>query len=105
MLPIIQIIQISGGSNHLIAMAADGTVYGAGYNAFGQLGDNSSTNRTTPIKTVKGLYNGMAYLGDNPSNPINAVSAGGNHTLTIAEDGTLYGFGYNGLAIGRWIIS
>ena len=37
-----------------MALAADGTVYTWGYNAYGQLGDNTKTSRTTPVQVLKG---------------------------------------------------
>jgi hypothetical protein len=46
--------QIDGGYYHTCARLAGGTVQCWGYNAYGQLGDGTTTNRTTPV-TVSGL--------------------------------------------------
>ncbi len=93
------IISVSAEYAHSMALAADGSVYAFGYNAYGQLGDNTTTDRTTPIRVAKGAYSGTTYLGDNTNNPIISVSAGGYHSMALAADGSVYAFGYN--AIGQ----
>ena len=40
---------IAGGSNHSLFLLADGTVKSVGYNNQGQLGDGTTTNRSTPV--------------------------------------------------------
>jgi hypothetical protein len=35
---------------------------------------------------LKGVYQGAAYLGDNPSNPIVAIAAGEDFSLALAQD-------------------
>ena len=89
------IIAVSGGTEHSIALAADGTVYTFGWNNRGRLGNNTTTDSYTPIRVLKGAYNGTSYLGDNPNNPIIAISAGRGHSIALASDGTLYAFGFN----------
>ncbi len=47
------ISQISTGGYHAVALKSDGTrVYAWGYNCYGQLGDSTMTNRSTPVTTV-----------------------------------------------------
>ena len=89
------IISVAGGEYHSIALAADGSVYAFGYNGHGQLGDNTTTDRATPIKVLKGAYSGTTYLGDNANNPIISFMAGQNHSIAIAADGSVYAFGLN----------
>ena len=76
---------ISCGSYYFVVLMTDGTLYGTGYNEFGQLGlgDNINKNVLTkitipPLKTIK------------------TVLAGNNHTIVLMTDGTLYGSGSNG---------
>jgi alpha-tubulin suppressor-like RCC1 family protein len=45
---------IGCGRDHGLAVLGDGTVRSWGANAFGQLGDGTTTNRTAPV-TVSGL--------------------------------------------------
>ena len=46
-----QITQASGGIFYTAALSSDGKVYAWGSNSNGQLGDNSTTNRTKPVAT------------------------------------------------------
>ena len=73
--------KIEGGYNHFIALGADGKVYGWGYNGYGQLGINNTTNCKEPT-----------YLGiDN----VIDIAAGGNFTVVLKKDGTVWATGYN----------
>jgi len=78
--------QVSGGSGITSAIKTDGTLWNWGRNDFGQLGDNTTTNRLTPVTTFAGGTNWKQ------------VSAGGGrfHTAAIKTDGTLWGWGFNG---------
>jgi len=89
------IVAVVAGAYHSLALAADGTVYSFGYNEYGQLGDNSTDNRSTAVRVLKGAYSGTTNLGDNSANPIIAVVAGGAHSIALAADGTVYSFGHN----------
>ncbi|MEE9450789.1 MAG: hypothetical protein V3V72_12125, partial [Ignavibacteriaceae bacterium] len=80
---------------HSVGLNADGTVYSWGNNDYGQLGDNSTTQRETPVKVLKGAYSGTTYLGDNADNKIIAVALGQYHSIALAEDGTVYSWGQN----------
>lgn len=44
--------QVSGLSSATAALKTDGTLWTWGYNAFGLLGDNTNTNRSSPVQTV-----------------------------------------------------
>jgi len=61
----------------------EGGLWVWGYNASGQLGDNSSTNKLSPVQTVAG------------GNNWKQVSCGASFTATIKTDGTLWMCGYN----------
>ena len=90
-----KIIAVALGNTHSIALAEDHRVYTWGYNWDGQLGDNTSTERHTPVKVLKGAYGGTSYLGDDSNNKITDVSSGAYHSIASAEDGTVYTWGYN----------
>ena len=91
-----KIIAVSTGVFHSLALANDGTVFAWGANEYGNLGDNSTTNSSVPVKVEDGAYSGTTYLGDNSDNKITAVSAGGNYpSIALAEDGTVFAWGYN----------
>lgn len=79
---------VSAGTNHSVALKSDGTVWSWGSNTYGRLGDGTTTTRNTPVQ-VKG-NGGTGFLTN-----IVAVSAGGQHTLALSSDGTLWAWGYN----------
>ena len=75
--------QISAGSYHTTALRSDGTAWGWGANAAGQLGDNTTTNRSSPVLVVGGVTNWLQ------------ISAGGNFTAAIRANGTAWCWGEN----------
>ena len=75
-------VYISGGDSHAAALKKDGTVWTWGHNAWGQLGDGSMTDRTTPVQ-VSGLTD------------VIAVAAGRTMTMALKSDGTVWTWGLN----------
>jgi alpha-tubulin suppressor-like RCC1 family protein len=73
--------QVSAGEQHTVAIKTDGTLWTWGGNDSGQLGDNTVTNRSTPVTTFAG------------GNNWKQVSAGWKHTAAIKTDGSLWGWG------------
>ena len=73
---------ISAGYQHSVAVKSDGTVWAWGSNASGQLGDATTTDRSSPTQ-VQGLSG------------VKAVSAGNAHTLALKSDGTVWAWGDN----------
>ncbi len=82
------VIQVAAGEYHTCALKTNGAVYCWGDNPFGQLGDNTNTNRYTPVQ-VKGV-GGEGYLTD-----ITQISAGYYHACVLKTDGTIYCWGDN----------
>ena len=64
---------VSSGYQHTAAVKTDGTLWGWGRNIFGQLGDNTGTNRSSPVQTVAGGTNWKS------------VSGGGLQTAALSE--------------------
>jgi alpha-tubulin suppressor-like RCC1 family protein len=80
------VIQLSGGDIHHCALLSDRTVKCWGSQPSGQLGDNSTTMRSTPV-SVTGLSEVRA---------ISAAAGGGLHTCAVTIGGDVYCWGENG---------
>jgi alpha-tubulin suppressor-like RCC1 family protein len=78
------VVAIGAGSTHAIALRSDGTVWAWGHNRNGQLGVGAAEDFAVRPKPVTGL------------NGIVAISAGAWHNLALRNDGTVWGWGYNG---------
>ena len=74
--------QIAGGGEHSIALKSDGTVWAWGNNWVGQLGDGTTSHRSTPVQ-VSGLSGVIAIAG------------GGYHSIALKSDGTVWAWGWN----------
>ena len=77
---ILRCVNISALTNHTIATKSDNSLWAWGKNSDGQLGDGTTTNKTTPVKIMDNVV---------------STSAGGRHSLTIKNDGSLWAWGYN----------
>jgi alpha-tubulin suppressor-like RCC1 family protein len=74
--------QVSAGRYHTAAIKTDGTLWSWGQNTSGQLGDNTTTTKSSPVQTIA--------FGTNWKQ----VSCGDN-TAAIKTDGTLWVWGTN----------
>ncbi len=81
------IIAISAGHEHSVAVALDGSVWTWGDNYFGQLGDGSNYESHLPVKVI-------AEPTDS-SEGIIEISAAHEHTLALDGWGRLYAWGWN----------
>jgi alpha-tubulin suppressor-like RCC1 family protein len=70
--------------SHLAAVKTDGTLWTCGYNNSGQLGDGTTTNRSSFVQIAGG---GTTWQ---------SVGIGGRGLAAIKTDGTLWTCGYNG---------
>jgi alpha-tubulin suppressor-like RCC1 family protein len=73
---------MSAGRDHACTVRTDGTVWCWGSNEFGQLGDDTSIDRPTPVQ-VQGLAG------------ITAAEAGGAHSCTVGAGGMVWCWGRN----------
>ena len=74
--------KIAIGSNHTIALKADGTVWTWGLNNYGQLGNGTKVNSAAPVK-VEGLEG------------VIDVAAGDAGSVALLSDGTIKCWGHN----------
>lgn len=82
------VVQVAAGYWHSVALLADGRVVAWGGNGSGQLGNNSTTDRTYP-GYVWGV-GGSGYLTG-----VTAVASGGYHSLAVLSDGRVVSWGSN----------
>ena len=82
------VVALAGGTNHVLALCSDGTVAAWGTGGAGQLGDNSTSNRSTPVlvNTTSGT---SALFGKT----VIAIAGGANHSLALCSDGTVVAWG------------
>ena len=78
------VVAIAKGRGHSLALKSDGTVWAWGHNIYGQLGDGTTTTRTTPVPVVS-LSN------------VVAIACGIWHSLALKSDGTVWAWGWNAL--------
>jgi len=71
---------VSAGSYHTMYVKTDGTLWAMGSNDYGQLGDGTTTPRSTPAQVTTGVA---------------SVAIGWNTTMYVKSDGSLWGMGYN----------
>ncbi|MBI4947188.1 MAG: T9SS type A sorting domain-containing protein [Bacteroidetes bacterium] len=86
-----KIIVLAAGYSHSLAIKSDGTVWGWGWNSSGQIGDNTTTNKWTPVQVLAGASGCGTYLCN-----ITAVVAGNSHSMALKSDGTVWSWGNNG---------
>ena len=83
------VVDVEAGDAQQLALCADGTLAAWGYNAYGQLGDGTTTTRSEPVAVnTSGVLSGKT---------VTAIAAGSAHNMVACSDGTLATFGYNAL--------
>ena len=75
--------QVASGCNNSIGIKTDGTLWLWGLGSSGQLGDNSTTAKSSPVQTVSTGTNWKC------------ISSGYTHSAAIKTDGTLWLWGCN----------
>jgi len=81
------VIAMSGGREHSLALCSDGTLAAWGYNLFGQLGNNSTTDSVVPVTvSASGVLTGKTVI---------SLAGGADHSLALCSDGTLAAWGWN----------
>lgn len=76
------VMAVSLGETHTVALKSDRTVWTWGCNKYGQLGDGTMNQRSYPA-AVSGLAE------------VTAIAAGGHHTLALMPDGGVWAWGFN----------
>lgn len=86
--PLFRVRDMQCGWGHTLVLKPDGRVYAWGYNAYGQVGDGTTQDRTTPV-VVKGVGGSGELSG------VVQIAAGWYHSLALLSDGRVVAWGYN----------
>ena len=76
--------QVKAGGKHSLGVRQNGTLWAWGYNYSGQLGDNTTVSKSSPVSVIGGFTNWCQ------------VSSGVQHSLGVRTDGTAWAWGANG---------
>ncbi|QOC26749.1 putative Ig domain-containing protein [Microbacterium hominis] len=81
------VVTLTAGRNSGFAVTSDGTVYSWGDNTYGELGDGTTTSRSTPVAVGQGVIpTGVSLV---------AIAAGNWSTRGVGSDGKVYVWGEN----------
>ncbi len=80
--------QSSAGKTHTAAVRTNGTAWTWGQNQHGQLGDNSTTSKSSPVSVVGGFTDWCQVSA-------NGQTAQSNHNVAIRSSGSIWTWGRN----------
>jgi alpha-tubulin suppressor-like RCC1 family protein len=72
---------VSAGSGHVLALRTDGKLFAWGLNNYGQVGDGTLTNKSSPVQVGNSSWTAISTLT--------------NYNLAIRSDGALFAWGRN----------
>jgi alpha-tubulin suppressor-like RCC1 family protein len=79
---------VAAGRGSSYAIESDGTVWAWGSDGYGELGDDSRTNATLPVRM-------LAPGGKTAVTDVASIAGGGNFTLILRRDGSVLATGYD----------
>ena len=79
-IPLENVKSVAVGNSHTLFLKDDGTLWGVGYNSYGELGDGTTTTRPAPVLIASGVID---------------AAAGANFSLFVKTDGSLWSMGMN----------
>ncbi|MBI3078556.1 MAG: RCC1 repeat-containing protein, partial [Deltaproteobacteria bacterium] len=82
------VVEVAAGAGHSLAIKLDGTLWAWGQNLDGQLGDDTTTFKPTPVQ-VKGP-GGVGVLGG-----VRGAAGGFHHSLAVTSNGAVWAWGEN----------
>gem|GEM_PF-1996448 len=71
---------MAAGWSHSLILKTDGRIWACGYNSYGQLGDGTTTDHSTPVQVMSNVQ---------------SMAAGNGFSLILKRDGILWGCGHN----------
>jgi alpha-tubulin suppressor-like RCC1 family protein len=96
------VVAISAGGDHSLALKTDGSVWAWGENSSGQLGDQTLIPKFTPVQVE--MPEQLMFSS------VVAIAAGGAHSLALEQNGQVWAWGGNafgqlgdGFTIDTWL--
>ena len=90
-----KVTSIAAGLFHSLAVV-DGVIWAWGFNGYGQLGDGTFADKTSPTAQLAiGTHPTDPYLAPAPLTNVIMVAAGTNHSLALNAAGEVYAWGDN----------
>ena len=83
LLPGSEVIQVAAGKIYSLALKADGSVWGWGNNAWGQMADGTKIDHLTPVQILP------------PGSDVIKIAAGRDFAFALKKDGSLWGWGFS----------
>jgi alpha-tubulin suppressor-like RCC1 family protein len=80
-------VAVEAGAQHVLALKSDGTVRAWGANYFGELGDGTRENKSTPVQVHKGNWSSEVLTG------VKDIAVGTLNSLALKNDGTVWAWG------------
>jgi alpha-tubulin suppressor-like RCC1 family protein len=80
------VIRVAAGSNHSLALTADGRLFAWGYGEYGQLGNGTQSSSSVPVLVSGGAMAGKTVV---------AMDAGTGHSVALTSDGGVFTWGIN----------
>ena len=91
--------QVAASGTHAVALTGNGLVYAWGDNASGQLGDNSNSDKSSPVQVQKKAGGNLTNIIKVAAGSLGSYSGSPTdpgHTVALASDGTVWTWGENG---------
>ena len=101
-------VQVNAGGYHSLAVGSDGYAYAWGDNTSGQLGNDGTSNLSSPVRV---FASAQSTSSSGPWLKAVQVSCGANHSLAAGSDGNVHAWGGNtdgqlgNDSISRWSYS
>ncbi len=82
-----KVVQVFAGSYHAVVLTERGQVYTWGFNAYGQLGDDTTTNRKNPLNITNKIGDGTKKIVQ--------LSVAPESNIVLTENDQVYSWGSN----------
>ncbi|KAL5853422.1 hypothetical protein ACOSQ3_008540 [Xanthoceras sorbifolium] len=82
-----KIVAVAAGEAHTLGLTGDGCVYSWGRGMFGRLGNGSESDELFPVR--------VKFDTEDERFKFVGVAAGAYHSLALADDGSVWCWGYN----------